>query len=380
MAAMTDYRALFDLPHGMTYLNCAYMGPMPKHAAAAGQAAYDQRQRPWEKGIQDYFFDQPEALRAEAAKLFSATPGDIALVPAASYGLAIAAGNLALAPGQEILTLAEQFPSNVYVWREKAKAAGGTVRAVTRSTNQSWSEAVLGAIGPQTAIAALPETHWADGGRLDLPAIAAALREQGARLVLDLTQSLGTALFAMDAVRPDFAVAAGYKWLLGPYTMSYLYIAPEHQDGRPLEEGWIVREGAEDFARLVDYAEGYQAGARRFDMGERSAFQLVPAARESLHWLNGLGLDGLARQLAERTGMIEESVRSLGAVCNTPDRAGHYLCLALPANAPGDLAARLADYGVSVSQRGDRLRVTPHLYTHEADIDRFARAMKAELG
>ncbi|WP_394692774.1 aminotransferase class V-fold PLP-dependent enzyme [Hyphobacterium sp.] len=375
----SDYRPLFDLPRDLAYLNCAYMGPMPRSAAAAGQTAYDRRQRPWEMGIQDQFFDQPEALRAEAAKLFGATADDIALIPAASYGLALAASNLPLQAGQHILTLAEQFPSNVYIWREKAAQAGAEVKTVSRSANQSWTEAVLDAIGPQTAIAALPEVHWADGGRVDLARVSEKLRDGGGKLVLDLTQSLGTSLFDLAAIRPDFAIAAGYKWLLGPYTLGYAYIAPEYQSGLPLEEGWIVREGAEDFARLVDYADTYQHGARRFDMGERSSFQLIPAALDSLKWLNGLGLDSLREALLRRTMEIEDAVRPLGAHCNTPERGAHYLCLALPDHAPKDLAARLMARGVSVSQRGDRLRVTPHLYTDRPDIERFAAAMKAEL-
>ncbi len=376
---VTDIRSLFDLPRDHAYLNCAYMGPMPRAAAEAGKAAYDRRMRPWEAGIQDPFFDQPEALRAEAAPLFGAAADDIALIPAASYGLAMAAQNLALEPGQDILTLAGQFPSNVYIWREKAARSGARIKTVRRSANQNWTEAVLGAIGPQTAIAALPETHWADGGRLDLAVISDRLRAQGGRLVLDLTQSLGTSRFDLSSIRPDFAVAAGYKWLLGPYTLGYAYIAPEQQGGRPLEEGWIVREGAEDFARLVDYAEHYQAGARRFDMGERSGFQLVPAALESLKWLNAFGPEALAAALLERTQALEEAVRALGVICDTPDRAAHYLCLALPSGAPGGMAQQLARHGVSVSQRGERLRVTPHLYTDEADIARFANAMKAAL-
>ena len=375
----SDYRPLFDLPRDLAYLNCAYMGPMPRAAAAAGKAAYDRRMRPWEMGIQDQFFDQPEALRAEAARLFGATANDIALIPAASYGLALAARNLPLQAGQHILTLAEQFPSNVYIWREKAARAGATVKAVSRSANQSWTEAVLDAIGPQTAIAALPETHWADGGRLDLAAVSDKLRAQGGRLVLDLTQSLGTSRLDLAAIRPDFAVAAGYKWLLGPYTLGYTYIAPEHQGGRPLEEGWIVREGAEDFARLVDYSGHYQDGARRFDMGERSGFQLVPAALESLRWLNALGPEALSAALLERTRALEEAVRPLGVTCDTPERAAHYLCLALPSDAPGDMAQRLSREGVSASQRGARLRVTPHLYTDDVDIARFADAMAAAI-
>lgn len=374
-----SFRDHFDLPRDLAYLNCAYMGPMPRTAAAAGKAAYDRRMRPWEMGIQDQFFDQPEALRAEAAKLFGAAADDIALVPAASYGLALAAQNLALAPGQDILTLAGQFPSNVYIWREKAAQAGARMKTVSRSANQSWTEAVLDAIGPQTAVAALPETHWADGGRLDLAAVSDRLRAQGGRLVLDLTQSLGTSRFDLEAIRPDFAVAAGYKWLLGPYTLGYCYIAPEHQGGRPLEEGWIVREGAEDFARLVDYAGRYQAGARRFDMGERSGFQLVPAALESLKWLNALGPEALSAALLERTRALKEAVRPLGVTCDTPERTAHYLCLALPSDAPGDMAQRLSREGVSVSQRGARLRVTPHLYTDDVDIARFADGMAAAI-
>ena len=381
MRGMTDtnFRTLFDLPRDLTYLNCAYMGPMLKAAAAAGQAAYDRRQRPWEMVVQDQFFDQPEALRREAAKLFSATADDIALIPAASYGLAMAAQNLELSAGQEILTLAEQFPSNVYVWREKAAQAGAKVKTVTRSANQSWTEAVLEMIGPQTAIAALPEVHWADGGKVDLVAVGVALRSQGGRLVLDLTQSLGTSRFDLNQIRPDFAISAGYKWLLGPYTLSYAYIAPEHQTGRPLEQGWITREGAEDFARLVNYSDNYARGARRFDMGERSGFQLVPAALKSLEWLNSLGMEALSDALLQRTEALEAAVQPLGVHCDTPDRAGHYLCLALPDHAPADLAAHLGDAGISVSQRGARLRVTPHLYTDEIDIERFAEAVKAAL-
>jgi selenocysteine lyase/cysteine desulfurase len=133
---------------------------------------------------------------------------------------------------------------------------------------------------------------------VDLARVSEKLRDCGAKLVLDLTQSLGTASFDLSAIRPDFAIAAGYKWLLGPYTLGYAYIAPEYQSGLPLEEGWIVREGAEDFARLVDYADAYQHGARRFDMGERSGFQLVPAALDSLKWLNGLGTGLTSRGLA----------------------------------------------------------------------------------
>ena len=100
--------------------------------------------------------------------------------------------------------------------------------------------------------------------------VAARCREVGSALVIDVSQSLGALPFELAAIRPDFLACAGYKWLLGPYSLSYLYVAPRWQDGQPIEHNWIARIGSEDFAGLVDYQDGYQSGARRFDVGERA--------------------------------------------------------------------------------------------------------------
>lgn len=372
-------RHLFDLPRERVYLNAAYMGPMPNTAIAAGEDSYRRKGQPWTYDIQDDFFDRPDAVRAQAARLYGAADTDIALVPAASYGLATAARNLAPQKRSEILVLDEQFPSNVYVWHNLAEHYGCRVRTVSRSPNQSWSEAMLGAIGPATSIVACPQVHWADGGQLDLPAISEAARRQGAALVLDLTQSLGALPFDMKAIQPDFAVTAGYKWLLAPYSLGYLYVAPHHQNGEALEENWIVRDRAEDFARLVDYADAYAPGAKRFDMGERSGFQLVPAAQAALGQILDWGVAAICETLAARTAEIAAATAPLGLTDDTPDRAPHYLALTLPDGTPKDLVARLAARNINVSQRGDRLRVTPHLYNDEADIEALVDGLRAVL-
>ena len=373
-------RALFDLPREVTYLNAAYMGPMPRHAAAAGAQSYTDKQQPWTVNAQDAFADAPERYRALGARLFGATADDIAIVPAASYGLALAARNLEPDAGSEILVLDGQFPSNVYVWQALAERTGAKIRTVSRSDNESWTDALLAAICLKTAIVACPHVHWSDGGRVDLPRVSEAARRQGAALVLDLTQSLGALPFELDAIQPDFAVAAGYKWLLGPYSLGLCYIAPHHQESaEPLEENWINRQGSEDFARLVDYQSAYQPGARRFDMGERSAFQLVPAGIACLEQILDWGVDAISATLGVRTQEIIEAVAPLGLVPATPDRAPHYLGLSLPPDTPGDLVKRLAAEQVYVSQRGDRLRITPYLYNDETDITRLAEILKVIL-
>ena len=107
----------------------------------------------------------------------------------------------------------------------RLRLAAGLINTVARPGDGDWTAAVLAAMGKRTEILALPATHWADGGHLDLETIGAAARKIGAKLVLDLTQSLGAMPFDVATVQPDFMVAAGYKWLMGPYTLSYLYVA-----------------------------------------------------------------------------------------------------------------------------------------------------------
>ena len=184
----------------------------------------------------------------------------------------------------------------------------------------------------------------------------------------------------LAAIDPDYLACAGYKWLLGPYSSGYLYIAPRWQDGRPLEHNWIARAGSEDFARLVDYQRAYQPGARRFDVGERANFGLLPVGMAGLEQLLEWGVAAIAETLAARTSAIVERAGALGLTALPADqRAGHFLGLRFSDGAPTDLPARLAKEQVHVSVRGDSLRVTPHLYNNDADVDRLFGVLQRTL-
>lgn len=372
-------RHLFDLPKEIAYLNCAYMSPLLTRAVEAGAAAMAQKARPWAIKPAD-FFGESERARALFAQLLGASAEDIALIPAASYGLAVAAANLPVRPGQRILVLAEQFPSNVYTWNALAQDSGGEVVTIARPEGGDWTRAILEQLDERVAIAALPHCHWTDGGLVDLAQIGTRCREVGSALVLDVTQSLGALPLDLSAVRPDFLICPGYKWLLGPYSLGYLYVAPQHQAGRPLEQNWIARENSEDFARLVDYRETYQPGARRFDVGERSNFALMPASIVGLEQLLEWGIDQIALTLAAKTADIAERAEALG-LRTTPSarRAGHFLGLRFPEGVPPGLLDQLAEHRVYASVRGDSLRVTPHVYNDDADVDRLFAVLKRML-
>jgi selenocysteine lyase/cysteine desulfurase len=372
-------RHLFDIPADVAYLNCAYMSPLLRAAVAAGERAAARKARPWTIAPAD-FFSESEAARGLFARLVGAEAGDIAIIPAASYGIAVAAANLPAGPGRTILVLAEQFPSNVYAWREAARSNGATLVTVPRPADDDWTGAVLAAIDERTAIAALPHCHWTDGGLLDLAAIGARLREVGAALAVDATQSLGALPFDVAAIRPDFLIAGSYKWLLGPYSLGFMYVAPRRQDGRPIEHNWIAREGAEDFAGLVGYRDGFQPGARRFDVGERSNFALMPVAATALRQLLDWGVEEIAATLGAMTAGIAARAAERGLASAPPARrAGHFLGLRFARGVPAGLPERLAAERVYVSVRGSAMRVTPHLYNDEGDVARLFAVLDAVL-
>jgi len=373
-------RALFDIPDEVAYFNCAYLSPLMNSVVAAVDGGIRRKARPWQVVPTDWF-GESETARDLFARLVNCRRADVALVPAASYGIAVAAANLPLRSRQTVLVLADQFPSNVYAWRDKAAAAGAKVVTVPRPENGDWTSAILDRIDRRTAIAALAQCHWTDGGLIDLERVAAALREVGAALVLDLTQSLGALPFDIERVRPNFMTAATYKWLLGPYSMGFLYVAPAHQAGRPLEHNWIARAGAQNFSGLVDYRDDYQPGAERYDVGERFNMALLPGVIAALTQILIWGVPEIQETLADTTGRIAAAAAEMGLSTLPRDhRAGHFLGLTFAEGVPAGLMARLAAEQVYVSARGaTSIRVTPHLYNSDADVDRLVTVLRAAL-
>ena len=239
---------------------------------------------------------------------------------------------------------------------------------------------MLEALDDNTAIVALPHCHWTDGGLFDLRVIGEHCRNRGTYLVVDASQSLGILPFSVQEVQPDFLAVPTYKWLLGPYSLGFLYVSKRWQDSLPIEHSWYHRRNAENFSALVDYEERFAAGARRFDVGERSNFALLPMAHAAIRQILDWGVDNIRDSVAAMTKRLADEASSLGLdSIPTSLRAAHYLCLSLPQNAPADLPTRLAEDNIYCSMRGSSLRVTPHLYNTDRDLERFITSLKKAL-
>jgi selenocysteine lyase/cysteine desulfurase len=370
-----DQRELFEIPDGVVYLNCAYMSPQLRAVREIGEEAVGRKSRPWEILPKD-FFEDSEMARALFAELVSGEAEGVAIIPSVSYGMAVAAANVPAEAGQEILILEEQFPSNVYPWRELAERTGAGLVTVPRPADHDWTSAVLERLDERCAIVAMPNCHWTDGSLVNLVRVGERAREVGAALVVDAIQSLGAYPLDVKEVLPDFLVTSSYKWLLGPYGLGFMYVGEAYREGVPIEHNWINRRGSEDFSRLVDYEDALQGGARRFDVGERSNFVLLPMGIAALRQIRDWGVANVAETLSGLTARIEDEARALGMEgVPTKRRAGHMIGIKLGPGAPEDLAIRLGKDNVFVSVRGRSLRVSPHLYNTHEDVNRLFDAL-----
>ncbi|WP_243312490.1 aminotransferase class V-fold PLP-dependent enzyme [Fundidesulfovibrio agrisoli] len=371
-----NQRELFGIPDDVVYFNCAYTSPLPAPVEQAGREAVALKRTPW-KLPPELFISGPERTRAAFAAVLGCDPEGVALVPAVSYAMAVAAKNLPLAEDRVVLMLDEQFPSNVYPW---LKMAPGRVRAVPRPKEGTWSDAVLASVTPDVGLVALPNCHWTDGTVFDLAAVRAACDAVGAHLVVDATQSLGAMPFDMAAVRPDVLAASGHKWLLGPYGVSYLYLDAKWRGGEPLEENWLNREGSEDFSRLTEYRDGYRPGARRFDMGEVSSFALMPMASTALELIASWGVENVAASLKPVVARLAVMGQAFGL---TPvpeaERAPHMIGLKLTNRLAKPVVQGMVYQNVFASARGSVIRLAPHLFANARDVELFTNALARNL-
>ena len=382
VAALTCQRDQFNIPDGLHYLNCAYMGPLPRVAEEAGILGLRMKRDP-SSILPHHFFDTSLELRELFSGLIGEVdPARISIGPGVSYSVAIAVKNLPLSSDQNVVLTYEQFPSNMHAWAKKAQDANADLRVIgpsdTIHRGASWNEEILTAIDSATAVVSLPTVHWTDGTIFDLVEIGRRCRDVGAALVVDGTQSVGALPFDVNVVRPDVLMCSGYKWLLGPYSVGLTYFGPSFDDGEPLEETWIGREGSEDFEHLVDYKAGYQPGAIRYDVAQRSNFALLPVAVASLRLITKWSPGRIQAYCMGLTGNLFEEVEELGfRVEDARWRSAHLFGLRMPKGLElVELQQALKARGVSASLRGSALRVSPNVYNDAADVSALLEGLR----
>ncbi|MBI1768703.1 MAG: aminotransferase class V-fold PLP-dependent enzyme [Bacteroidetes bacterium] len=379
---LSNQRKKFSLPANSIYLNCSYMSPLMKEVEKAGVEGMKRKRNPATISPAN-FFDQTEILRDEYAKLINVKESKrIVVIPSVSYGLANVAKNLKADQSHNIVVAGEQFPSNVYPWmkiQQEKKIQLKTIAApsILKDRGKIWNERILDAIDSNTKMVALGNVHWADGTKFDLIEIRKRTRDVGALLVIDGSQSVGALAFDISQIQPDALICVGYKWMLGPYSIGLAYYGDYFDGGAPVEENWMNRKFSEDFAALVLYQENYQSTALRYEVGEHSNFILVPMMLTALKQINKWKPENIQQYCAKITRKPIERLREAGFWVEDENYRGHHLFgIRLPKNTDMEkIKQQLQKNKISVSVRGDAIRVSPNLYNTENDLMKLVRTL-----
>ena len=379
---MKCQRDKFSLQRKISYLNGAYMSPLLKKVEKAGTKGLIQKRKPFHISPAA-FFKETEVLRNLFGQLInSSESARHVIIPSVSYGIENVVQNLEKKKGN-IVMAAGQFPSNVYPWSSRANYQLKFVAAPTGGKNLgvSWNERILAAIDDQTAAVSIGQVHWVNGIKFDLTAIRQKTRAVGAALIIDGTQSVGALPFDVQAVQPDALVVAGYKWLMGPYSIGMAYYGEMFDQGTPIENNWMNRQGSDQFSGLTHYEEQFLPGALRYEVGEHSNFILVPmliaAIKQLLKW-TPLGIQQYCETLCHDT---IETLRSEGYTIEaTEGRASHLFGIYFNENTTMErIEQALSKHRVNISVREKALRISPNVYNDQKDVQRLLSALKEAI-
>jgi selenocysteine lyase/cysteine desulfurase len=375
-------RGLFGVPRDICYLNSASYSPLPLRTQEAAREAVGRKGAPWT--IDPGFANtQHERARAAAARLINAEPADVALISSVSYGVATVGKILAIPAGMRVLVLENDHSSPILEWQTRA-AAGFTIETVRQPLDGDWTSAVLAAIdrpgAPRLALASISSVHWSDGGLIDVEKVGSALKRHGALFLIDATHAVGVVAMDVAKLDPDFVIFPTYKWLIGPYGRAFIYIAKRHQNGIPLEQTGFGRRGVRADAEIYFADLTYVAAARRFDMGERDHFISMEMAAIGMEMMAEWGAGAVAERLEMLNDRMAEGLSATQVrIMEARFRAPHILSLGFAGGLPARLVESLAAEGIYVAARLARMRVSPHVFNDEEDVDRFVAALKKRV-
>jgi selenocysteine lyase/cysteine desulfurase len=365
----------------VAYLNTAAMSAMPRASLEAVHAAIGAKRFPHTRTDAEWF-EVAGRLRTSLARLIGVRTEDIALTTGASTGLQAVALGLAWQPGDEVVIAAGEFPLQYATWMPMAQREGVTIKVVTPRGPFLSADDLIDALTPRTRVLSVSHVRFDDGTLLDTSRVAAACRTLGVLFVLDVTQSCGAVPMNVAALGADVVVSAGYKWLLSPYGTGFLWTTPAQlAKFRPAPFYWMAQD-VTSFGALDMRTPAPAPSAKRFDAAETSSwynFNLV-AMEASVRVVCEFGPDTV---LAHTRALIDHlfahlpSHLSPASPRDATQRGPFGSFVAASPERTDALYQRLTAAQVYVSKREGRIRVSPHLFNTQRDIDRLLDVLVA---
>lgn len=314
-----------------------------------------------------------ENVRRQAAKLMRSDVDEIALIRNTTEGVGLVAEGFPWQAGDNVVTFADEFPTNRIPWQNLA-TRGVECRLVVGDGTDADLDRLLAACDSRTRIVSASWVGYSSGRRFDVAKLADAVHSRGALLFLDAIQGLGIFPLDVHASGVDFLAADGHKWLLGPEGAGLLYVKRELLNVlRPIGIGWNSVVDGHDFAstewRLKPSAARYEGGTMN-----TGGFVALGASLALL-----ASYEGLDRRVLDVSEMACRKLRDIGCTITSDRRPGvasGVVSFEVPGKSPMVVRRHLLDQGVVVSCRAGKIRISPHAYNNEEDIDRLVRGIR----
>lgn len=367
--------AQFPVTQRWAYFDHAAVAPLPRCAGDVLRSWTDEQEQfgvvhwpSWEHRL--------ARVRRDAARLINADVDEIAFINNTTHGVGLVAEGFPWCAGDSVVTAEEEYPSNLYPWLNLA-SRGVTLRTVSSRDGRVWVRDVAEAMDESTRLVTISHVEFASGFRNDLVALGELCRARGAALFVDAIQGLGPHEIDVQRTPIDFLAADGHKWLLGPEGAGLLYVRREWIERlRPIGVGWHSVVGSFNAAgidfRLKPSAERWEGGS--LNMAGLHAFGA------SIALLLELGLERVSRRILERADAVRARAVAAGwrvyGSQRTEDRSG--IVVLERAGADPQAAVRaLRARGVVVACRRGRVRISPHVYNNDEDLERLAEGLRA---
>jgi selenocysteine lyase/cysteine desulfurase len=371
-------RAAMPVAQRWAYLDHAAVAPLTAPAAEAVRKWMDEAASQGDTVWPDWS-RRVEETRASAAHMIGATADEIALMPNTTSGISLIAEGIDWRPGENVVTLADEFPSNAYPWLNLA-SRGVEARRVPTENGRLELDRLAAAIDDRTRIVSVSWIGYATGYRHDVDRIVELAHERGALVMLDAIQGVGVFPLDVRQTPVDFLAADGHKWMLGPEGAGIAYIRRENLERlRPMGVGWHSVVHAADYAKIE---LTLKPTAARYEGGSQNMVGMLGLGA-SLDLLLELGLGKIGAAILEITDQACERLLEIGATIVSDRRMEHrngqqrsgIVSFELAGRDPLAVKKHCLTQGVVLSCRAGRLRISPHAYNNEEDLDRLIEAL-----
>ena len=369
-----DFRRRMPVVAKWAYFDHAGVCPLPQATAdIMAEFARDSAAN----GVADWvrWRTMAETARQLGARLLGAEQDEIALVHNTTEGINAVAEGFPWRPGDNVVTLSSEFPSNLYPWMNLADR-GVETRQVAAQRERVDLAAVARACDSRTRVLAASWVGYMTGFRNDLSELAEIARRQGAFFFVDAIQGLGVFPLDVREVPVDALAADGHKWLLGPEGAGLFYLRKEHLGLlRPIGVGWNSVRHSGDYTNT---AYDVKTDASRYEGGSHCLTVLVGLAK-SLELILEVGPEKMSQRLLDVTDRLCEKVARKDwpiASCREGPRRSGIVAFDVPGRNPLELKKQCKARGVVVNARAGRMRASPHVYCNDADMDRLIEAIR----